>query len=254
MAVGDYDNFLRWLYDHAPIARPAVRKQIRALVGERDVEVRGLHWHCHPRDNSVERSLWLHGKSDEDEEVDWLISRLGLGDVFCDVGANCGFYSLTIQAATGARVISVEPNPVMRGRLQSNIARNAITGIAVEPSAVGASEGRMFLHMGSQWDYGQATLVDNANAQGVAVDVRPLADIIQQHASGKVDAIKIDIEGYEDRALAPFFERAADASLPASLVIEHLHERLWQVDLQALVLSRGYRLLKRTTHNYLFVR
>lgn len=252
--AGEYDNLLRWLYDHAPLARPAVRKQIRAMVGERDVLARGLKWHCHPRDNSVERSLWLRGATEEDEEVDWLISRLRPDDVFCDIGANCGFYSLTIRAATGARVIAVEPNPVMRARLQTNMERNAINGVTVEPSAVGETAGRMFLHMGSRWDYGQATLVDNANEQGVEVDVRPLSDILQQHASGKVDAIKIDVEGYEDRALGPFLKSAPDASLPSSLVIEHLHEKLWRLDMQALVLSRGYTLHKRTTNNFLFQR
>lgn len=254
MATGSYDNFLRWLYDHAPVARPAVRKQIRTLVGERDVVARGLTWRCHPRDNSVERALWLHGASDEDQEIDWLIGRLRPDDVFCDIGANCGFYSLNIRAAAGARVIAIEPNPIMRSRLENNIERNAISGVTVEPSAIGEAAGRMFLHMGSRWDYGQATLIDNANSQGIEVEVRPLADIIQQHASGKVDAIKIDIEGYEDRALGPFLETTPDTSLPSSLVIEHLHQKLWRIDLQAAVLARGYELHKRTENNFLFQR
>ncbi len=254
MSIGNYDGMLRWLYEHAPIARPAVRKQIRAIVGERQVVARGLKWHCHPRDNAVERSLWLRGATDEDEEVDWLIGRLRPGDVFCDIGANCGFYSLVVRASTGARVIAVEPNPVMRGRLQRNMQLNAIDGTVVEPCAVGETGGRMVLHMGSRWDYGQATLIDNANKEGVDVDVRPLADILQQHASGRVDAIKIDIEGYEDRALGPFLEAAAETSLPSSMVIEHLHERLWRADVQALAASRGYTLFKRTANNFLFVR
>lgn len=254
MSVGDYDNLLRWLYEHAPIARPAVRKQIRSMVSEREVVARGLKWHCHPRDNAVERSLWLRGATDEDEEIDWLISRLRPGDVFCDIGANCGVYSLVIRATARARVIAVEPNPVMRGRLQRNMQMNAIDDIAVEPCAVGEAGGRMVLHMGSRWDYGQATLIDNANNEGVEVDVRPLADVIEQHAAGRVDAIKIDIEGYEDRALGPFLEKIPESSLPSSMVIEHLHERLWRTDVQALALSRGYTLIKRTENNFLFAR
>jgi FkbM family methyltransferase len=251
MTVGSYDNLLRWLYDHAPFARPAIRKQIRTIVGERDVTARGLKWRCHPRDNAVERALWLHGETDEDEEIDWLIGRLKPGNVFCDIGANCGFYSLTIRAATGARVIAIEPNPIMRGRLAENLRLNGINGITVEPCAVGESVSRMVLHMGSRWDYGQASLIDNAK-DGVEVDVRPLADILQQH--GKANALKIDIEGYEDRALGPFLTSAPEADLPSSLVIEHLHQKMWRMDLEALAMSRGYELVKRTANNLLLSR
>lgn len=254
MSVGSYDNVLRWLYDHAPIARPEVRKQIRAMVGEREVVARGLTWRCHPRDNAVERALWLRGATDEDQEVDWLIGRLQPGQVFCDIGANCGFYSLNIRQSTGARVIAVEPNPIMRGRIAENLRLNNIEGVIVEPCAVGASAGRMMLRMGSRWDYGQATLVDNANNDGVEVDVRPLADILQQHAAGRADAIKIDVEGYEDHALGPFLEHAPSEALPASLIIEHLHQKMWGTDLEALALARGYALVARTPCNFLFAK
>src|SRR5262249_21728118 len=115
------DDELRWLYDHAPVARHEVRKLIRAGVGVRDVDYRNLNWRCYPRDNAVERALWLYGATEEEEELDWLLARIAPGDVFCDIGANCGVYALPLRGA-GARVVAIEPNPVMRARLEENIA------------------------------------------------------------------------------------------------------------------------------------
>lgn len=248
------DEQLRWLYDHAPLARHEIRKLIRAGVGARDVRYRDLTWRCHPRDNSVERALWLYGVTEEEEEIDWLKERLKADHVFCDIGANCGIYALSLRAATRAQVVAVEPNPVMRARLEENLRLNALDGVALEAAAVGESEGKVTLRMGSRWDYGQASVLGKADHEGVEVDQRPLTDILNRLAGGRCDALKIDIEGFEDRALAPFLTGAADSALPASLVIEHLHDTLWQTDLAALAQTRGYSLVKRTRNNLLLTR
>jgi FkbM family methyltransferase len=248
------DEQLRWLYDHAPVARHEIRKLIRGGVGVRDVAYRGLTWRCHPRDNSVERALWLYGITEEEEEIDWLQGRLKPDQVFCDIGANCGIYALSLRAATRARVVAIEPNPVMRARLEENMRLNALDGVALEAAAVGDSEGKVTLRMGSRWDYGQASVLGQADHEGVEVDQRPLSDILRRLAGGRCDALKIDIEGFEDRALAPFLTNAADEALPASLVIEHLHDTLWRTDLAALAQSRGYNLVNRTQNNLLLAR
>ncbi len=248
------DDLLRWLYDHAPIARSEVRSLIRSSVGEREVRYRDLRWICHPKDNSVERSLWLKQATEEEGEVDWLIGRLGSGAVLCDIGANCGVYALTVRSATGAQVIAIEPNPTMRDRLATNMALNGLGGIAIIAAAVGEHPGRLKLAMGSRWDFGQASLLDRPNSAGFEVDVRPLADILREQGLRRVDAIKIDVEGFEDKALGAYLRDAADADLPTSLVIEHLHSKIWSIDLKDLALSRGYLLAETTTNNFLFTR
>ena len=47
---------------------------------------------------------------------------------------------------------------------------------------------------------------------------RILADAAVDH----VDALKIDIEGFEDRVLTPFFKDAPQGLWPRAIVIEHL--------------------------------
>lgn len=248
------DDFLRWLYDHAPIARSEFRSLIRSSVGTRQVAYRDLQWICHPKDNSVERSLWLKQATEEEAEVDWLIGRLQPGQVLCDIGANCGVYALTTRAASKARVIAIEPNPTMRQRLAANMSLNSLDGIAIVAAAVGDEPGRLKLAMGSRWDFGQASLVDRPNSKGIEVDVRPLADILGEQGLTRVDAIKIDVEGFEDKALGGYLRDAPEADLPSSLVIEHLHDKIWSTDLHALALSRGYALAEKTTNNFLFTR
>ncbi len=248
------DDLLRWLYDHAPIARSEVRSLIRSSIGEREVSYRGLRWICHPKDNSVERSLWLKQATEEEAEVDWLIARLGPGKILCDIGANCGVYALTARSASGARVIAIEPNPKMRDRLAANMALNNLDGISVVAAAVGDAPGRLKLAMGSRWDFGQASLIDRPNSAGIEVDVRPLSDILREQGVTRVDAVKIDVEGFEDKALGGYLRDAAEDDLPSSMVIEHLHKKIWSTDLHALALSRGYALAEKTTNNFLFTR
>jgi FkbM family methyltransferase len=248
------DDFLRWLYDHAPIARHDVRKLIRASVGAREVDYRGLKWRCHPRDNSVERSLWLKQATEEEAEIDWLIGRLRPGTVFCDIGANCGVYAMTVRAASGAKVIAIEPNPTMRERLAANLALNGLDDVTIVAAAVGEGNGRLKLAMGSRWDFGQASLIDRPNSTGIEVDVRPLSDILREQGVARADAVKIDVEGFEDKALGGFLRDAPEGELPSSLVIEHLHSKIWATDLHALALSRGYALAERTANNFLFTR
>jgi FkbM family methyltransferase len=141
----------------------------------------------------------------------------------------------------------------MRSRLEQNIRDNAMSEIVVAPVAVGESEGKATLHMGSRWDFGQASLIGEPGKGDVEVAVRPLADLARDF-SGRFDAIKIDIEGFEDRALGSYLKTCADQDLPSSLVIEHLHQQNWIVDLEALAIERGYALARRTANNFLLVR
>ncbi len=61
------------------------------------------------------------------------------GDLFIDVGASAGYY--TIWAADlGARVVAVEPDPVARQLLERNLSLNHYTGEVI-PAALGTLPG-----------------------------------------------------------------------------------------------------------------
>jgi hypothetical protein len=70
----------------------------------------------------------------------------------------------------------------------------------------------------------------------------------------KVDALKIDVEGFEDRVLTGFFRDAPPSLWPHAVVIEHLSRDEWLDDVIADMRARGYREAGRTRSNTLLER
>jgi hypothetical protein len=69
-----------------------------------------------------------------------------------------------------------------------------------------------------------------------------------------VHALKIDIEGFEDRVMIPFFRHAQESMWPRAIVIEHLSQNEWQDDCIADMSARGYAAIARTRSNTLLLR
>ena len=64
--------------------------------------------------------------------------------------------------------------------------------------------------------------------------------------------MKIDIEGHEDRALVPFLQNAPKELWPKRIVLEHAHEKQWQLDLIKALAKSEYTLMGTTRANSLF--
>jgi hypothetical protein len=69
-----------------------------------------------------------------------------------------------------------------------------------------------------------------------------------------VDALKIDVEGFEDRVLTGFFAQAPRNLWPRAVVIEHLSRDEWQNDCIADMVARGYTETGRNRSNTLLLR
>ena len=102
---------------------------------------RGVNLILSPDNNYTDRML-LRGEEDEAEEQDAIGTLIeGKRTLFVDVGANSGVYTLLALklAGKGSRVISFEPNPVVRARLEQNIAANSF---AIAPEVRSVALGR----------------------------------------------------------------------------------------------------------------
>ena len=138
---------------------------------------------------------------------------------FLDIGANVGLYSLFVATRGGAqaRVLAVEPQPGIVERLQFNVRRNPGFDVTVLPVAVADREGEIDLVIHQRDRAG--SYVDGRRPQrrrkGVRVRCRPLIALMQEAGFASIDALKIDIEGAEDLALAPFLRAAPPASAAA---------------------------------------
>jgi hypothetical protein len=81
-----------------------------------------------------------------------------------------------------------------------------------------------------------------------------LQRILGDAGVAQVDALKIDVEGFEDRVLTGFFQDAPQALWPRAVVIEHLSRNEWLQDCIADMLARGYAEAGKTRSNTLLVR
>ena len=68
-----------------------------------------------------------HGLGAEPDTLEW-IDGFQAGDVFYDIGANVGAYSVYAAKRKGVRVIAVEPNPFSFHVLTRNLALNQVFG------------------------------------------------------------------------------------------------------------------------------
>lgn len=126
-------------------------------------------------------------------EMSVWINRLSPGDLFLDVGANVGFYTI-VAAECGAEVVSVEPGEDVAGELRRNLALNGLDA-TVLPCALLDEPGET--HLSQQADPAVRHVVLDQRS-GVAVAVSTLDEIIGDR---RVAGIKIDVEGAEELVL-----------------------------------------------------
>ncbi len=69
----------------------------------------------------------IHVGLHEFAEMAFVAHLLCPGDLFADIGANAGSYTVLAAAVAGARVVAVEPVPETAERLQANLELNGVT-------------------------------------------------------------------------------------------------------------------------------
>ena len=170
---------------------------------------------CAAHDNPTEWGLVFMGARQDHVGRDVIIAPLRAGDVFLDVGANCGAYALFAARAVGpaGRVIAIEPMPEMLRRLRYNVAVNGFGNIEVVPTAVGPEAGTATLFV-DEARRGLSSMEALDGATPLQVPIATLLSVVERAGVDRVDALKIDIEGYEDRALLPFIATAPRALRP----------------------------------------
>jgi FkbM family methyltransferase len=217
--------------------RPSATGLLSAIrSGPIDEQFRGAAFRLHLKGSPTEAAMLLNLGYNA-AEFGLLETCLAGGGTFVDVGANIGLYSLSIAAFLGTRgrVIAIEPEPVAHERLLINVAANAVSNVSVYKTAVGDRTGEVsFIHDDSNLGHSRV------GEGGLTVPILPLADLLNQAGVTRVDALKIDVEGFEDHVLFPFFETWPREALPRAVVIEHIDRERWERDCIDLMLSLGY--------------
>ncbi len=226
-----------------------------------DTVIWGARMRLHPSRNGCEKNALFTPQIIDALERDVLAAAIdrrvaeGKTFVFVDVGANVGLYSLFVAArgAPRAQVLAIEPQPVVVDRLRFNAAANPDFDISIVQVAVTDRDGEMSLVISAR-DLGGSHLEQRADASAgagaVRVRCRPLSAVLADAGIFVIDALKIDIEGAEGLALAPFLREAPSALLPRMVLIEDRND--WTIDVYSLLRGRGYAELARGRQNVIF--
>jgi FkbM family methyltransferase len=132
------------------------------------------------------------------------------GDVFADIGANHGYFSLIAagRVGRGGRVASFEANPRLRRILQRSIDRNRWQGRAtVADCALSDAEQDITLYLSNNpelsgissmfpWE-GHLTAGNLDKSRSITVTARRFDTWAAQSGLTRLDVVKIDVEGAE---------------------------------------------------------
>lgn len=149
------------------------------------------------------RGAFIFG-DDIEPEFAVLDKILRSGDVLIDVGANSGIYTLKGARLVGSSgvVLSLEPNPDLLQVLKRNTGRNRLNNVRLRGLAA-AEECREFRFFEIDNKPNSFSLISQddgtASFSVLAVD---LDSLVRWEDIRRVDVIKIDAEGAEDRVLA----------------------------------------------------
>jgi FkbM family methyltransferase len=140
---------------------------------------------------SPQKLLWLQGERFV-RERSILQRSIRPGMTVVDVGANIGYYALMCSALVreSGRVVCIEPDPANLNELRTNVVENGLQGmVTILAEAAGDQDGTARFEPG---------LNSHVVAHGSHhVTVRQIDSL----ALGKVDFMKIDVEGYEGAVL-----------------------------------------------------
>ena len=236
--------------------RPMLSRLVNLLrAGPLDVEYQGASFRFHHQASATERGA-LFNPDYNLEELEFLRAHTPSGGVFVDVGANVGTYAMVLARHVGAngKIIAIEPHPITFARLSFNNAASNFTQVNLVEAAAGPADGELMIETDGGNLGASRIVTGRAAPDAIRVPSWRLQHILEQAGVSKIDALKIDVEGFEDRVLTGFFVEARPALWPRAVVIEHLSRDQWQNDCIADMLARGYAEAGRTRSNTLLSR
>jgi FkbM family methyltransferase len=134
----------------------------------------------------------------EFEDMAFVLHVLRTSDLFVDVGANVGSYTILASAALGAKTIAFEPIPTTYGHLVDNIDLNGVHDLVTAHNiGVGAERGELIFT--SSLDTVNHVLGPaESDITSTKIAVNTLDEMLGE---SRPTVIKIDVEGFETRVI-----------------------------------------------------
>jgi FkbM family methyltransferase len=188
-----------------------------------------------------------------ESEIRKRISKMK-GEIFVDIGANIGVYSILL-ASRFKKVVAVEPNPTAVSELQKRLATENITNVTIVQCAISDMDGETMLYLDDTPGRcsGSADTIEsvfeykppsspNLNVRfksevSILVKACKLDTLLRAYPTS-IDLVKIDVEGAEFRVLAG----ATKCLDRIQKLIVELHNRERKEELELLLSSKQFKL------------
>lgn len=205
----------------------------------------------------VDGNILFHPQLFDREEIDFLRKELQDGDIFIDVGANIGFYSLVVSDLVGenGKIVAIEADPTNYDKLMINLRMNGKLNIKAVNMGVSNKVETLMLGICTIGNRGGNSFLREGDEQ-VEVPCCPLMDIVLSENLQNIKAMKIDIEGYEFRVLSKFFLEAPEKLHPKIIIIEHIPtlDEAAGGDCIKLLTDNGYVIVQKHGINHIMIK
>lgn len=139
-----------------------------------------------------------------EDEIKFLRRYLRAGMHAIDIGANYGLYALSMARSLGAagRVVAVEPASSTAAFLRASVALNGFGNVEVVQSALSNRVGTAQLHLSENSELNALAVAGRISASSEPVALTTLDLLAEQCRIDRVDFLKMDAEGEEQRIIA----------------------------------------------------
>jgi FkbM family methyltransferase len=161
-----------------------------------------FYMYLNPQEH-IQQQLFWYGSYES--EIGELLTRIiKAGDVFLDVGANIGYFSLLVaKTEPAAKVFAFEPSSHAFEKLEKHIKDNDLKNIVAINAAVGENDETGILFLADADNEGMSSLKEPENYSGKKQEIKIISPDNWFIRSGLeiISIIKIDVEGSELAAL-----------------------------------------------------
>lgn len=222
----------------------ALKRLLWSLLRRREFEYhvvtpQGWRISGHTRD-WIQRMLYYFGLWEPNLSA-WIHGRLKQGDVFVDVGANVGYFTLLAAQCVGpgGKVVAIEAMPLIFEHLARHVRDNGLANTRlVNKAVVGpGSPPQVELFWGSAENLGSTGMMGHdGGGRGVCVDASTLSELLTDEECARARLIKIDVEGVEPEVVHGLGLESGRFSKDLELIVEvacdpqRLAKRAWLLD------------------------
>lgn len=164
----------------------------------------------------VQRELLFDGVYEPDVAA-FIIREISPNDVFFDIGANCGYFSL-LAAANGCQsVVAFEPDPLSLKVLRHNLALNSDLArcITSHELALSNTEEKRLFHRANSSNSGRSGFAARDVVASFEVQTQTLDQLIARRIVPVPSVLKVDVEGHESAVFEGAKNTLSDPTLRA---------------------------------------